>query len=406
MPFLARDQKWLPGKEMSRAEDAKSFCVEDAEASLIPGLPDDVAVLCLARVRRNMLPKLRLVCSAWKSLCDSSEFPILRRQVGSSEWWIYVLSEMPAGAPFKAFDPQANRWYELPPTPGRSEHECWEGFACVALGSNLLIMGGVKSTLDRHTQLFVSGGVCGDVRVYNACTNRWSTAASMNTPRSWFAAAVIGDHVYVAGGQGKTQFLDSAEIYDPKQDKWQAIPNLIRVRSSCYGVALDGQFWVIGGENMRNQYDDRPKKGSAEVYDPGTCTWRLIDDMWLDSHKVPGPNTVYDGQLLFVHNGKLMLYDKDKNGWFHVGHIFGSAVYNQPFSEFGFACESIDGDVYIIGGRREYWHNHNRYCVQPLNSMNVCNLRSQRQSKFLWWRNAADMGNTEGTILASTVLRL
>jgi hypothetical protein len=128
--------------------------------------------------------------------------------------------------------------------------------------------------------------VCGDVIVYSALTNQWTRASSMKTPRSWFAAAVIGTQVYVAGGQGKTRFLDSAEVYDSETDTWYTIPSMGNVRSSCHGAALDGQFWVIAGEYNKNQYDDGDRKGSAEVFDPLTGSWRFIPDMWLDSHKV------------------------------------------------------------------------------------------------------------------------
>jgi kelch-like protein 2/3 len=108
----------------------------------------------------------------------------------------------------------------------------------------------------------------------------------MKTPRSWFAAAVIGTQVYIAGGQGKTHFLDSAEVYDSEKDTWHSIASMGSVRSSCHGVALDGEFWVIAGEYNKNHYDDGNRKGSAEVFDPLTGSWRFIPDMWLDSHKV------------------------------------------------------------------------------------------------------------------------
>lgn len=328
----------------------------------------------------------------------------MRRQVGSAEGWIYILAEQPRGAHFKKFNPQANMWYKLPPIPDSSEHVSWLGFACVAVGSTLLLIGGIHETFDPVTQRSSLGVVSGEVKVYSACTNQWSTAASMITPRSWFAAATIGDYVYVAGGQGRTCFLDSAEVYDSKQDVWIAIPSMLCVRSSCSGVALDGQFWVVGGENMRNQYGDKPKRSSAEVYDPKSGTWRLISEMWLDSNKVAGPNTVYNGKLLFVHQNKLMLYETETNRWSHMGSLPGGDFNRHPLPRFGFACESLDDELFIIGGRRESWHD--RFFMHRLNTTEVCSLRSQGKSRFLMWKNLADMGDTEGVILASAVLML
>jgi hypothetical protein len=108
----------------------------------------------------------------------------------------------------------------------------------------------------------------------------------MNTPRSWFAAAVIGDSIYVAGGQGRDRFLKSAEVFDSKSNSWSYAPDMIHERSSCYGLVSNDKLWVIGGELIRNQYGDRPERGSAEVYDPRIDSWNLIHEMWLDSSKV------------------------------------------------------------------------------------------------------------------------
>lgn len=78
-------------------------------------------------------------------------------QVKSSEGWIYVLSETPAGAPFVAFDPIANKWHNLPPTPGHSPQHRWLGFACVALGCCLYLMGGVRQSYNQSMQKWSEG---------------------------------------------------------------------------------------------------------------------------------------------------------------------------------------------------------------------------------------------------------
>lgn len=132
----------------------------------------------------------------------------------------------------------------------------------------------------------LSGVVSADVKLYNAQTNTWSKTASMNAPRSWFAATVIGDKIYVAGGQGRSRFLDSAEVFHTKEEVWCPIQSMNCVRFSSSGVTLDGQFWVVAGEYMRSANEDRPRRASAEVYNPRTDSWRTVEDMWLDCDKV------------------------------------------------------------------------------------------------------------------------
>lgn len=390
-------QKWFDS-----TDDVKDASWKDS--SLIPGLPNDVALLCLAKVVRVALPKMRCVCTSWKHLSESKEFYDLRSKVGSAEAWLYVLTEKPTGAPFKAYSPRLNKWFELPPTFTSSEDSSWQGFACVALGSTLLLMGGMHQTFDAARQEYLPGEVSGDVQVYNASTNQWTRGASMNTPRSWFAAAVIGDCVYVAGGQGKDRFLNSVEVYDLNTNQWSSAANMICVRSSCYGLAFHGKFWVIGGELMRNQYGEKPERGSAEVYDPETGIWTLIPEMWLDTQKVPGPSIVHCDKLLSAHQSKLMMYEDTANNWSHVGYLSGGDMFNNPFSRFGFACESIDDELYIIGGLRV--SKQNRHFVQLLNTTEVCKLKFQGLSKYTLWQNAANMGSNEGNVLASAVMRL
>eukprot|EP00250_Pteridium_aquilinum_P010162 c19186_g1_i5 orf=288-1184(+) len=297
-----------------------------------------------------------------------------------------------------------NKWFELPPMLNLSEDSTWQGFACVALGSTLLLMGGMHQTFDAARQEYSSGVVSGDVQIYNACTNQWSRAASMNSPRSWFAAAVIGDYVYVAGGQGKDRFLNSVEVYDSKKNVWSYAPSMVCVRSSCYSLALHGKFWVIGGELMRNQYGEKPERGSAEVFDPQTGLWTLIPQMWLDSQKVPGPGTVHCEKMIFAHQSKLMMYEDGTSDWYHVGYLSGGDMFNNPFSRFGFACESIDDELYIIGGLRV--SKQNKHFVQLLNTTEVCKLKYQGLSKYTLWQSGANMGSHEGNVLASAVMWL
>ncbi len=73
-------------------------------------------------------------------------------QMGVAEGWIYVLAEKPAGSSFRVFDPQANKWSMLPPIAGHSLQENWQGFACVAVGHKLILMGGryVDTTTSMH----------------------------------------------------------------------------------------------------------------------------------------------------------------------------------------------------------------------------------------------------------------
>jgi hypothetical protein len=78
-------------------------------------------------------------------------------QMGVAEGWIFVLAETPEGSPFRAYDPVAAKWSVLPPTPDRSEGQQWQGFACVALGHKLLLIGGTRSQKSFPSDKYSSG---------------------------------------------------------------------------------------------------------------------------------------------------------------------------------------------------------------------------------------------------------
>ncbi len=58
--------------------------------SLIPGLPKELAMQCLARVPRVLHGKMRAVCRTWRHMVESAEFLELRKHLGFSEDWLYL----------------------------------------------------------------------------------------------------------------------------------------------------------------------------------------------------------------------------------------------------------------------------------------------------------------------------
>ncbi|KAJ7295355.1 hypothetical protein O6H91_17G065000 [Diphasiastrum complanatum] len=376
--------------------------------TLLPGLPDDVALECLVRVPRHVICNLGFVCSSWRRVSSSDIFKKVRLEANVAEGWIYVLAGSPTDIKFKAFDPKCNKWYDLPPAPEYTPKHSWEGFACVALASTLILMGGVRRKFNEARQELEEEEVCGDVFLYDAFMNQWSRGVSMLTPRSWFAASVVEDRVFVAGGQGRNSFLTSAEMFDPKLNAWNPIADIKLPRSSCVGMSMGDKFWVIAGEIVRNSNQGRfILRGSAEVFDPTSGKWKFIPEMWVDSLKVPGPNTIYKGKILAFCNEKLMTYEESGNYWKHVGSMGGSGSYQQLDNRFGFACISLEPKVYLVGGLREWWENYRTYNVKPVNSIEECNLSNSHivgSSKLTHWKKLASMGPGDGGVILSSVV--
>lgn len=110
-----------------------------------------------------------------------------------------------------------------------------------------------------------------------------------------------------------------------------------------------------------------------------------------------------NGELICVHQKRVMVYNTKLNNWAQLGYINGGEEYAQPYSRYGFACASVGSNLYIIGGIREYSQNRYRYCTS-LNTVEACELGGEKQySSQLWWKLGAEMCQGGGVISASLV---
>lgn len=122
----------------------------------------------------------------------------------------------------------------------------------------------------------------------------WRSAASMGTARAFAGADYDGDHVYVAGGQSSTAFLDTAERLDPSAGTWSSIASMpdTRVR---HGVVSDGTFiYAIGG------LVGGSVSASVVRFDPSAGSWSSVTGMGTarERHAV-----AYDGSHIYAIGG-------------------------------------------------------------------------------------------------------
>ncbi|GLJ25558.1 hypothetical protein SUGI_0489450 [Cryptomeria japonica] len=109
-------------------------------------------------------------------------------------------------------------------------------------------------------------------------------AAGRAALRRDFACAVVGTFVYVAGGFGDgDESLSRAARFDTVIMVWEALPDMTAERDNSAGFVMDGKFNVIDGFKACPAAVDDVEVYSAEVYDPETATWTLVEGMWAES---------------------------------------------------------------------------------------------------------------------------
>ncbi|MEE9215921.1 MAG: kelch repeat-containing protein [Anaerolineales bacterium] len=195
------------------------------------------------------------------------------------------------------YDPRTNSWEELPPMP----EERMSG-AAVTLEDTIYIMGGVGGSDQmlafdptqlswqslqgpqqprEHTtavpyagELWAIGGrwagvgELSSVEIFDPESGKWRRGPSLLISRGGFAAATVGDRVFVAGGEvimTGNDSLASLEIFDPETDSWEAGPNLPFGVHGLDGVGYDGGFLIFGGSDRAAGIDN---EGRVQIYAP------------------------------------------------------------------------------------------------------------------------------------------
>ncbi|XP_077233153.1 F-box/kelch-repeat protein SKIP6-like [Tasmannia lanceolata] len=262
---------------------------------LVPNLPNDIAVQCIARIPRSFHPKLALVCRSWHSLITSPHFfstrshlkcteqflyISIRNRYHSFEWFVYHISENPS------------KLFRLPPFPSPATN-----FTCVMLGPLLFVLGGSVKRIPTST-----------VWIYDARINRWEIGPEMRASRDCATSAVLNGKIYVLGGCSVDPW---AEVFDPGLGSWAPVPRRVIFRRSNWrwisrSVVLGGKLFAFVG-------------AGGVVFDQENLSWGSLPEDFHDDfyfawiRRAP----VIDGILYCFQSGghKIMGYDEEEDKW-------------------------------------------------------------------------------------------
>ncbi|WOL01378.1 hypothetical protein Cni_G10094 [Canna indica] len=308
-------QKGLVGLTLQASEEL--YC------PIIPGLPDDLAKLCLALVPQEDLPVVGAVCMRWRSFITSKECLAIRREAGKLEEWVYILTGDADG--------RENHWEVLvgpedenkvlPPMPGPMK----AGFGGVVVDANLFIIAGYSVEIGIEC-------ASNDVYEYDARLNRWSKLAKMNVARRDFACAELDGIIYAVGGfDSNGESLSSVKVYDPDKTKWTLIESLRCPRWGCFACSFEGKFYVMGGRSSFTIGNSR----SADVYNPEHHSWCEMKNgcVMVTAHAVVG-NKLFCVE--WKNERRLAIFDPADNSWYKVPvPVAGSSNIAFRFGIFG-----------------------------------------------------------------------
>ncbi|XP_041353490.1 kelch-like protein 13 [Gigantopelta aegis] len=110
---------------------------------------------------------------------------------------------------------------------------------------------------------------------FDPVTNQWIQLSPMITARCRFTAEVIGDFIYIIGGETSSgRITDSMERYDTTTDTWYECPDLPRPRADHASCVLGDRLYVSGGiSNLKHQSSD-----VFWIYEPRSEEWTDTPD--------------------------------------------------------------------------------------------------------------------------------
>ncbi|GMP87115.1 hypothetical protein CsSME_00039634 [Camellia sinensis var. sinensis] len=248
---------------------------------LIPGLPEELALECLTRLHYTAHRVASGVCRRWRELLHSRDFYYHRKRTGFTRKAACLVQSIPtqsesdgrksAGSPSYAlsvFDPVNGTWDRIEPVP---KYPDGLPLFCQVASSEgkLVVMGGWDP---------VSWDPVKDMFVYEFTTRRWTQRKDMPSNRSFFATGAVDGRVVVAGGHDESKnALNSALVYDIRNDEWTELTPMEEERDECEGIVIGSEFWVVSGYDTESQ---GRFKSSAESFDTETGTWKRVEDAW------------------------------------------------------------------------------------------------------------------------------
>lgn len=158
------------------------------------------------------------------------------------------------------YDAKSDRWFRASPLPNpRTEHS-----AFTLSDGRVLVAGGVEA----------SGSATDTTYIYNPPADSWTEGPRMTLPRVQHAAVPLanGDILFI-GGDGAAS--GTSERYDVKLEKFVLSGTLVEPRQAARAAQLpDGRVVLVGGMPPRNE--EFAPLSSAEIWDPTNERWSAL----------------------------------------------------------------------------------------------------------------------------------
>ncbi|WP_345807302.1 Kelch repeat-containing protein [Bacillus pumilus] len=244
------------------------------------------------------------------------------------------------------YDPHKNEWSSKADMPRERTDS-----AAVAIGEKVYIIGGAYQ------------GSTNTIDIYDAELDTWAEAP-INIPylavtKGDISASVVNDKIYILATNKSPNQEHNFYSYDTKTDKWQQLKMFPQqFTGMSMSEVINNKIYATGGERTVSNH----KNAQVYEYSIETNQWVQTKSQ-LKFYQLGAAFTTYQGKL-FMAGGQ---YDDDRSSLISpytqyydvMSNSVKKSISKLPEARVGSSAVTLDGTIYIIGGRnfKEYYHS-------------------------------------------------
>lgn len=131
----------------------------------------------------------------------------------------------------------------------------------------------------------------------------WVYTTPLNVSRGGLDCEVVNGKIYAIGGRQENDILTGVcEEYDPQLDTWVIKSSMPTPRYSAISGVVGNKIYVIGGDTNTN-INSPSATNIIEAYDPAQNTWDTVNSVWPFPRSGAGGTTI--GDWIYTMGGVL-----------------------------------------------------------------------------------------------------
>lgn len=148
------------------------------------------------------------------------------------------------------YDMRDDSWTPLNSNMPTNRYGCSDVF----LSGKVYIIGG-----------FGTGNSLNSMDVFNVMTHEWEKTIQMQSKRNYCGTMAYGKHIYIFGG---TYTKKSLERFNINTEVWDTLPLMPRTRKTCCAVMIGKKIYLLGGKYQT----------AVDVFDLNSMAWDNDDN--------------------------------------------------------------------------------------------------------------------------------